>query len=246
MKGSSWDDLSTARRAALDVARGFERWETTRAAAKASESEARQRIARNLHDSVQQVMAGIGLKLRAARTTAPEGEQRDRELWALVEELVVYQQQLSGFIADLREPRATGGQLDLAAALNEIAAGIRRQWSVEVDVHGDPLACIPGLLGDEVAHLLREAAANAVRHGKATKLVLAGEIADDCLLLTVRDNGSGFPEAGNFDHFTLAQNGLGPRSILERVESFRGTVDLVSSDTGATVSILIPLGMVEP
>ena len=243
--GQSWDDLSTARRAALDIARGFARWETTRIAAKASESEARQRIARNLHDSVQQVMAGIGLKLRAARTTAHEGEQRDRELRALEEELVLYQQQLTGFIADLRAPQASGGHVDVAMQLEEIATGIRRQWAIDVAVTGDQYASIPKLLGDEVVHLLREAAANAVRHGKASKLALSAAIADDCLLLTVRDNGTGFPEAGSFDHFTLAKNGLGPRSILERVESFRGTVDLVSSDQGAAVSILIPLGMIE-
>lgn len=245
MDGSAWDDLSIARQAALDIARGFERWETTRAAAKASESDARQRIARNLHDSVQQVMAGIGLKLRGVRMTAPEGAQRDAELKALEDELVVYQRQLSSFIADLRQPGPRDGQVNLRTALNEIAAGIRRQWSVEVVVHGGEDGSIPKLLRDEIAHLLREAAANAARHGQATKLVLSGEISDDRLYLIVQDNGGGFPESGSFNHFGLTQKGSGPRSILERVESFRGTVDLASSEQGATVSILIPLGMID-
>jgi signal transduction histidine kinase len=242
MDGLAWEELPNARRCALDLARGFERWEAMRTSAETAESEARLRIARDLHDSVAQILAGIGLKLRAARTTAPDAAQRDRELQGIEEELVAYQRQIHGFIDELRHPRAAGSRVDLDARLNAIAATLRRQWSIEIDVSGDHLVSIPGLLADEVAHLLHEATANAVRHGGATKLSLSAEVAEDCLRLVIQDNGRGFAETGSFDHFALKQQSFGPRSILERVESVRGTVELVSGEIGAIVSITVPLG----
>ena len=74
---------------------------------------------------------------------------------------------------------------------------------------------------------------------------LLDTLAEHGVRLAVSDNGSGFPEAGSFDHFSLAHTGAGPRSIIERVGSFRGAVDLVSSADGAIVSILIPLGRID-
>jgi len=242
MDGLAWEELPNARRCAQDLVRGFERWETVRTTAETSESEARLRVARDLHDSVAQIMAGVGLKLRAARTTAPDAEARDRELRAIEEELIVYQQQIYSFIENLRHPEGSGGRVDLDAILHDIAAGLRRQWSIAVEVTGDHLMAVPNLLGDEITYLLREAAANAVRHGQATELFLSAEIVDDCLRLAIQDNGKGFPELGSFDHFTLSQSGFGPRSIMERVQSVAGTVDLVSGENGAIVSIIIPLG----
>lgn len=242
MDGMNWEHLPNARRCALDLARGFERWGAMRLIAETSESEARLRVARDLHDSISQAMAGLGLKLRAARTTTDSAEQRDRELQGIEEELVLYQQKIHTFIDDLRRPRGGGSRVDLNARLNEVAAAIRRQWSIEVDATGDHLAAIPKLLGDEVVHLLNEASANAVRHGGATQLFLSAELANDCLCLVVQDNGSGFPEAGSFDDFTLKQKGWGPRSIIERVQGLGGTVSLVSGEEGALVTIVVPLG----
>lgn len=246
MADMCWEDIPNARRCAVDLGRGLDRWAAVLATAETSETEARLRIARDLHDSVSQVMAGLGLKLRAARTTAANEEQRDRELRGIEEELVFYQQQIHGFIEDLRKPQGSGDRVDLDAALNEIAVGLRRQWAIEIDVTGDHLVSIPKLLADEIAHLAREAASNAVRHGKATWLLLSGEIVDDCLRLVIHDDGQGFSETGRFDHFTMSQQGFGPRSILDRVEGLRGSVDLVSGHNGAIVTIVVPLGTAAP
>lgn len=239
-----WEDLPNAKRCAVDLGRGFDRWDAVRSSAETSAGETRLRVARDLHDSVAQILAGIGLKLRAARTTAADEAQKDRELQAIEEELVAYQRHVHGFIEELRKPPRDGDRVDLDAKLNEIADGLRRQWSIEIDVTGDHLVAIPGLLAEETAHLLREAASNAVRHGQATRLFLSAEIVDDCLRLVIQDNGTGFPKSGSFDDFTLSKEGFGPRSIIERVQRLGGTVELVSGEQGALLTLIVPLGTV--
>ena len=237
----SGDDIPIARKAGLDISHSFDRWEATRATAEVRENETRLRVARDLHDSVAQIMAGIGLKLRAARTTAASEEQRDEELRAIEEDLVVYQQQVQIFIDNLRRPDGVGARVDLEAQLSETAAAMRRQWPIDIDVTGDHLVPVSRLVAAEIDFLMREAISNSVRHGKATRLSLSAEIVDDCLRLLVRDNGSGFRPRGRLDHMALLASGRGPRSIIERVEALGGRVELASDRKGALVSIKLPL-----
>ena len=237
----SGDDIPIARKAGLDISHSFDRWEATRATAEVRENETRLRVARDLHDSVAQIMAGIGLKLRAARTTAASEEQRDEELRAIEEDLVVYQQQVQIFIDNLRRPDGVGARVDLEAQLSETAAAMRRQWPIEIDVTGDHLVPVSRLVAAEIDLLMREAVSNSVRHGKATRLSLSAEIVDGCLRLLVRDNGGGFRPRGRLDHTALLASGRGPRSIIERVEALGGRVELASDRKGALVSIKLPL-----
>lgn len=241
VEGLSSDDLPDARRCALDLARGLERWDAARSAAEMRAGETRLRIARDLHDSVAQIMAGIGMKLRAARRGGGSRSQLEEELGGIEEELLTYQKQIQRLIEDLRQPRIGATPVDLDAKLREIACTIRRQWSINVEATGDHLASIPELVSAEMSHLLSEAASNAVRHGQADWLFLAAEVVDGRLLLSVQDNGRGFCEKGSFDHRTLRQQSFRPRSIVERVQELQGTVDLVSTGGGTLLTISVPL-----
>ena len=91
-----------------------------------------------------------------------------------------------------------------------------------------------------VQYILRELATNAVRHGHATDIRVAGCIEQGKLLFSVRDNGCGFvpedlpgPEQGHF----------GIQGIRERVAAFHGKISLDSAPgqgTRASLSIGIP------
>ena len=102
------------------------------------------------------------------------------------------------------------------------------------------------LFCDNTAHtilrIIRELAINAVQHGKATSVKVAGSIEDAKLLFSVRDNGCGFDPAtapgGEQGHYGL----LG---IHERVNSFEGKLTLDSvpgKGTKVTVHLNIPQG----
>lgn len=236
----TWDDIEQARRAGTEVGRAFDRWKIAMATADSRESHIRLRVARDLHDSVAQVLAGVGLKLRAA-LTAPDENQRKADLHEIEEDLIAYQRQIYGYIEELRHPGGDDASVDLDEQLGTIVAALRRQWGIEVTLKGDHLAPVPAALGAEVEYLLREAVANSVRHGEATEVACAAWMADDHLTLQVEDNGNGFSQTGEFGHSGLQAAGFGPRSIMERAEQLGGAVELASGEKGAVVTVRIPM-----
>jgi len=99
-------------------------------------------------------------------------------------------------------------------------------------------------LSDNAAHAIlriaRELTANAIRHGHATSVKIAGSIENGRLLMSVRDNGSGFdPESCPGP----SQGHFGLQGIRERVASFGGTLTVTSAPKNgvkATISIRLP------
>jgi signal transduction histidine kinase len=93
-------------------------------------------------------------------------------------------------------------------------------------------ATIPVRLHLDLQQLLREAVANAVRHGGADHIEVGLEVDDSRLQLSVADNGSGFPQTK-----AAAQ----PWSLKDRVERAHGSIRLVSSPGSTNVLISLPL-----
>ena len=95
-------------------------------------------------------------------------------------------------------------------------------------------------ISDNTAHailrIIRELTINAVRHGRASKIWVAGSVDGDRLLFSVRDNGSGFdPSAAP----SFEEGHYGLVGINERVESFEGEFKIESTlgnGTRATVA----------
>jgi signal transduction histidine kinase len=86
----------------------------------------------------------------------------------------------------------------------------------------------------DLQQLLREAVANAVRHGGADRIDVGIGVEADRLELSVSDNGSGFSGANGED---AAQ----PWSLKERVERAHGSIRLVSTPGSTNVLISLPL-----
>ena len=96
---------------------------------------------------------------------------------------------------------------------------------------------------DNTAHailkIIRELATNALHHGKATSLRIAGAIDDDKLLFSVRDNGCGFdPDLAP----GIAQGHFGLQGISERLERLNGKMKIESTiGKGAKVTVTLPI-----
>lgn len=191
-------------------------------------------IARDVHDSIVQFLAGAAFRIEAIKRAGKSGLELDAELDELKRLLIEEQGELRGFIAALRRER----ELDLGDALADLRALAQRlsnQWSVICRVAaGDGPGSIPIRVHLDLQQLLREAVANAVRHGGADRIDVGINIEGDLLKVRFDDNGSGFPEA-NGKPMTA------PRSLKERVERAHGSLRLASVPGSTNILIDLPL-----
>ena len=98
-------------------------------------------------------------------------------------------------------------------------------------------------LGDSLIHavtcVIRELVSNAVRHGRATDLAVAGDLTDGLLAFSVRDNGCGFDSSRCAG---VADGHFGLEGIRERVTRLGGTFSISSAAGGGThAKVTIPV-----
>lgn len=193
----------------------------------------RSSIARDLHDSLAQSLAGANFRLEALRGLVAAGADPLPEIASIQAGLAGEQAHVRTVINRLREEEVSSGNRDLAHDITLLANDLERQWGVEIDFvdHRQPIIT-PPLLTFEVQQLVREAVANAVRHGEAKQVSIQLVREGQQLNLTVIDNGSGFATEGSP---TI------PRSLAERVGELGGTL-AISSENGHTMLLMtLPL-----
>lgn len=229
------DDLAIGERIGAGVSAAFDRATRVALARETAATRTRLSLARDLHDSVVQLLAGIAFRLEGMRKSSAAGRDIGAEVDALQRELAAEQRELRAFISDLRgsdrEPPC-----DLGASLPDLLARLERQWGVECALEATP-ANMPGSpqLEYEIHQLVREGVANAVRHGGATRIEVSLEAAADALSLVIADNGSGFPEPDD-----AGGGGVRPRSLDERVRELRGRLALRTGAEGSRLTISLP------
>ena len=236
-----WDvpDLSTdfldfGRELAETVGALLERYALLDAIEAGAAVRTRLSLARDVHDSIVQFLAGAAFRIEAIKRSARSGAAVVSDLDELKRLLVEEQSEIRGFIMALRQHR----DLELAEAVAELRALAERlgqQWSVDcrVSAEGDDVP-IPLRLQLDLQQLVREAVANAVRHGGADRIDVGLSVASGQVRLSVADNGSGFP-AINGDCATE------PWSLKERVERAHGSLKLDSAPGSTNVLISLPL-----
>jgi signal transduction histidine kinase len=198
--------------------------------------EERNRLARELHDSVSQALFGIGLGARTARTLL------DRDPSKLAEPLDYV---LSLAEAGLTEMRALIFQLrpeslendGLVTALEKQTASVQARHGIQVESALCDEPQIP-LASKEALYLIaREALHNIVKHSKAQHVIVSLECTAEACLLDIHDDGVGFDTRDSFPGH------LGLRSMSERATRLHGTFDVESvPGTGTHISVCIPHG----
>jgi signal transduction histidine kinase len=239
------DDLTVGAALATRISVGFERFVALAAWREAASVEERLRLARDLHDGVLQFLAGTSLQLeavtRAAREDPAETEARIR---VLQDALVTEQRELRDFIKQLHPGSAREGDalFALEEDLAELAQRLETQWNVKIELAVEPPSAeLPTRLRYDLHQMIREATANAVRHGRAKNILVALRCADGALALEIADDGQGLPETGTFDAPELIRRKLGPKSLRERVASLGGAFRIRSAASGTTVAASVPL-----
>jgi signal transduction histidine kinase/ligand-binding sensor domain-containing protein len=202
----------------------------------------RNRIARDLHDSLAQYLSGIGFQLeRLGQQLKAPGEDKARQILADTKEMVQRcRVEARQTIWNLRAQDLEGRPL--GEALADLVAQLRLSGSAEVTLRiaGRPQT-VPAAAQVELMRIVQEATANALTHGKAGVVAVSVDFGEGRLALRVEDDGVGFDPAappaaaGAGWHFGL----VGMRERAERL----GAGLRVDSQPGhgAAIEVTLPL-----
>lgn len=186
----------------------------------------RNRVARELHDTVKQKLFALGLQLATAKAK-PAGSEGAQEHICEAEAITrEAQRDLMEVITQLR-PAGTG-DVSFYERLGMIVEDFRRRFKVHVELSHSGSAQFSALAEHHVLRIVQEALMNAVRHGKASKIVIENEIDRDTAKLMITDDGCGFDIAKK-------TGGFGITSMRDRVHDLpAGTFDIESAVEGGT------------
>jgi signal transduction histidine kinase len=204
-----------------------------------TELQERQRMARELHDTLEQNLAGISLCLEAAHLTiAATPAMAEKHVARALAQVEASIDEVHRAVWALREESLeTRG---LAACLDEIGRQLSacRPGAIELatSVEGAPRPFAVAV-ENNLLRIGQEALTNAVRHGQASRIVVRLRYDTDAFSLSVRDDGRGFDATAAVPpgHFGLA-------GMRERVQVIGGRLDVRSAvNRGTEVTVTLPL-----
>ena len=197
----------------------------------------RSNLAVELHDAISQYLTGIALELRTVDELAGElPKDAQRHLSVASRTLASCRDELRNCLWDLRHNTLNIRDVAEAIRMTVIPHIGTARLVVRFDVARKSL---PENVVHAVLQIARELSSNAVRHGGATEIRIAGKIDGRTLRFSVRDNGCGF----NPDSAPGIEEGhFGLLGVRERTEKFNGTIEVESAPgRGTRIAICLSL-----
>jgi signal transduction histidine kinase len=195
--------------------------------------EERQRLARELHDSVTQALYSVTLYAEATRMAMAAGKQD-----VVAENLGKLRQMAREAMIDMRtlifelHPPVLEEE-GLAAALQARLACVEARAGLEAEIRIEQEIQLPLPIERELFWIAVEALNNVVKHAKAQQVEIRCHLDDSQVCLEIEDDGVGF------DPTTADQSGgLGLRGMAERVQRIQGKLQIMSAPgQGTKVSV---------
>jgi len=200
----------------------------------------RQRMARELHDTLSQGLAGLILQLEAAdaHLINNRNDKAQSIIGNAMEQARVTLADARRAIDDLRQP-----------SLDDLDSALRREMDRFTDATGIPVHYnsdqisspqgtppLPDPVKETLIRSLTESLTNIAHHAKAQTVEVNVEMKDKGLLLTIKDDGTGF------DASSIPSGHYGILGIKERVRLVNGSFEIQTGNgKGTTLSIQIPL-----
>jgi signal transduction histidine kinase len=233
--------LAAAQQAAQEaiVKRDALRGDLLRRSVTAQEEE-RRRLARELHDEIGQMLAGLATGLRGVQQSLSGDPGRARlQLRQLEGMTVMAIGELSHLVADLRPSLLD--DMGLHAALSWYVDEINRRGCVEVDLVIEGIRRrLPAQVEIVLFRVTQESLANVLRHAGATHVTVRLTYGDESTRLSVSDDGVGFKPARVLEE--EGRSGWGLAGIRERINLAGGECRIHSAPgMGTTVTVEIPL-----
>lgn len=231
IKGLCADDVFGAPAIASEVGRAIDDESTQAMAREVAMSRLRAALAADLHDGVAQTLAGVQFRLTALAGRIASGSATAADAESIGTGIATEQSRLRDMIEHLRLGTITPGRRDVRQELLSVIGPLAEQWQVAIALSeaGEPLLLSTTVIY-QVQQIVREAVANAVRHGKATSIGIdLSPGPSGGFVLEICDNGRG----------SMAPGDARPRSIAERTAALGGTL-VFASHPGKT-SVLIAI-----
>ncbi|WP_226086906.1 sensor histidine kinase [Mesobacillus sp. S13] len=201
-------------------------------------SQERNRLARELHDSVsQQLFAASMLMSAINETKAPSENERETKQLKMVEEMIHQSQlEMRALLLHLR-PVALKGK-SLQEGIEELLIELRQKVTMNIKWKVEPFPLDKGV-EDHLFRILQESVSNTLRHGKAEELEVLLIKRDDKVIMRVVDDGIGF----NVEEAKAGSYGL--QNMHERAGEIGGTLKIVSVENkGTRLEVKVPILMV--
>jgi signal transduction histidine kinase len=198
----------------------------------------RNRLAREIHDTLAQGLTATSVQLRLARKHANgAGDALSHHLDAAQELVRGSLEEARNSIWNMRSQALENG--DLPSALKYVLRQMADSSELQTDfkVRGQARRLAP-IIENDLLRVGQEAITNAAKHARATQINVILEFNEKSLLLIVRDNGKGF----DVTNPAKSGGGFGLVGMRERAQELNGKLNIHSDpDKGTEVALSIPL-----
>lgn len=194
----------------------------------------RNRLARELHDSVSQQLFAASMMMAAINTSdLPEKDEVKQKLQLVEKMLQQSQLEMRALLLHLR-PVALKGK-SLVEGVKELLVEMKQKVSTDITWTVEELAVDKGI-EDQLFRIIQEAMSNTLRHAHASSFHVLLIKRDDTVILRISDNGVGF------DMENVKTSSYGMHNMRERAYEIGGTFKVVSlPDQGTKLEVKVPL-----
>jgi signal transduction histidine kinase len=201
--------------------------------------EERNRIAREIHDSLGHSLTALNVQLQAAASLLLTDPIQAQSFLAQAQRLgTTAMQEVRQSVRTLRSGEHDEPALEEAIA--DLAEEFRQVTGVTPSTHIHLTEAISPSITKTLYRLVQEGLTNISKYAKATQVQIHLVTTDNCICLEIEDNGTGFC-------LDQATGGFGLRGMQERIASLDGTFNLITEPgEGCQVKVEIPLSEVSP
>lgn len=189
----------------------------------ARESE-RQKLARDIHDTLSQEMAGILMKLEALEINLEKGKiEQSKEIVksSLIQNRAALKETRE-IIRDLRQQQEE--EKSLTAALEHEIEILKQDANLQVNLNQSGDMKVSALLHKNIFYIIRESLTNIRKHAKASSVNINGFFDSKQILIRIEDDGIGFDNA----HFNRVYGHYGVIGMYERAKAVGGKLEIES------------------
>lgn len=199
--------------------------------------EERNRIARELHDSVTQLLYGISLYSTAASRSIRKKnlEQVENTLVEIKDNSLQALQEMRLLILELNPPLLQ--KHGLVAALKSSLESIESRAGLETELKTEGVTRLPGAIEPDLYRIAMEALNNLVRYARARKVSVELQLRSNWVILDISDNGVGFKLED-----ARISGGMGIQNMEQRARRLGGRLEITSNPgRGTNIKAEIPL-----
>ncbi|WP_106496744.1 sensor histidine kinase [Lentibacillus sp. Marseille-P4043] len=193
----------------------------------------RNRLARELHDSVSQQLFAVSMMMSAINESNPPKDDTLKQQLQMVEKMIHQSQlEMRALLLHLR-PAALKGKT-LQEGVGELLVELTQKVPMEIDWKVEKFNVAKGI-EDQLFRILQESVSNTLRHAKATTLSVMLIERDDTIILRIVDDGIGF------DVEKARASSYGLQNMSERAYEVGGTLKVISlPDQGTRLEVKVP------